>query len=217
MSIDKKRFIVLDWNHDHDSHKHGEFGIKAVVERSLRRYSRFTSIIRKIDWNEEACTASTIKFVFKNLMCDEDEQDEKCKGNCFDEYGSIGWYWKTSGSIYSWKKYDLQSQIQIENAYSDDKKSMVILDQGPIYSNMNNDKFYKKYAILFEDKCKQARLTRKPKMYHSISNVQWNQPFTKYFYQKHLIQKKYRIVKRVNYAKNQHYTQYISNMDENYF
>ena len=104
------------------------------------------------------------------------------------------WYWRKA----KWIMYDKFTQMQIEKAYNDSKNTMVVLDKGLLYSNPNNTKFYKKYGILFEEASEKVTSTFNPKSYHSISNKQWKtEPFTKYFYQKQLVLKRYRIVKRV--------------------
>ena len=131
---------------------------------------------------------------------------------------SIVWYWKTSdANIQSWKKYDKFTQMQIENAYNDVSKSMVILDQGQ-NSNEKNVKFYQKYAILFENESDTITSTLNNKSYHSISNRQWEKDaFTKYFYQKQLVLKRYRIVKRVETAKKIDFVKSMKKIHDHHF
>ena len=135
------------------------------IEKFFTRLNRFRIMS---EWRY-VYPVQSIEYKIISLY-DDEIKDQKDENNGNNE--NVVWYWKTSNfDVYSWKRYDDETQNQIENAFSDKSKSMIILNQGPSYSDKNNKKFYQKYAILFENECDKVKLTNKAHLLHSISKT----------------------------------------------
>ena len=233
--IDEKNCIPANIDHDLEFKTQDYDRLVKFAKHSLLHYNRLHIVsqcmfnydlqllksYRKM--NLDSINEENLSFKLISVAMDENKDDTYTNDN-YDtgtiniENESILWYWKTSDkNVNSWQKYDNETQKEIESAFSKNKKSMVVLTKGRLYSDVNNSKFYGTYAILFNDECEKMSITKKSHMFHSISNSKWRYSFTKYFYQKQLVLNKYRIVKRVDHSKKRKYVECVHKIIQEYF
>ena len=140
------------------------------------------------------------------------EFGDNCNDNLYYNDDTVLWYWKASDEL-GWNQYPSEFQNYIENSFNsfvrsewEDDHNMDVAAKSVVL----NQSYYQLYRVWFDTS---HVVLDSSSNVHNVNHIQWAEAFTQYFYQENVNNKKYRIVKRINYSQEKRYVQSLNILD----